>query len=93
MDRAEPQLVLGKNFGDNFSTSLTASFGATQSQTLRATYLLTPSFSLLATFEPESQNRDQAFGGGVRFRRTFRDTPGISLLELGDHGSTKDAPP
>jgi translocation and assembly module TamB len=89
----EPQLILGKNFGENFSTSLAATFGATQSQILRATYLLTPRFSLLATFEPESQNRDQAVGGGLRYRRTFRDTRGFSLLELGDRGSTKDAPP
>jgi TamB, inner membrane protein subunit of TAM complex len=80
----EPQLILAKNFTEDIAATLTSTFGATASQILRLTYQVTSRISLLANWETESQNRDQAIGGGVRYRREFRDTPGFSLLELGN---------
>jgi autotransporter translocation and assembly factor TamB len=79
----QPQVTLAKSFTDDISASLASTFGAAASQLLKLTYQLTARISLLAEWETESQNRGQAIGGGVRYRVQFRDTPGVSLLDLG----------
>lgn len=90
----EPRVSVGKNFGEDITVSVASSLGVESYRTVQLEYRLTPGVSLLGSWESETEDKEGAFGGVVKFHREFRRLPRFSLLRSlwasGDDGARGD---
>lgn len=75
----EPRVTIGKDLTDEFRASVSSSFGVESQRLVQLEYRMTHRFSLLGTWEGQTESQAGAFGGDLKFRYEFRTLP-FSLL-------------
>lgn len=75
----EPQFRLGKRITKKMRASVASSIGVRSRRWVELEYDLTRRISILGSWEEESESQAGVFGGAVKFRYEFRNSP-FSLL-------------
>ena len=71
----EPRITVGKDLTEELRVLASTTFGVESRRAVQLEYRLTTRFSLLSSWESDSQSNAGAFGGGVKWRYEFRRLP------------------